>query len=168
MERKIVEIIPVPNSDILDQFPHVVPRLVDLVMNEWQPTPSQNEQLLTHLVDCVYCQIALRTLLVAELDCDLSDGSAEQPARQLLSHLTNIIHETSVRDNMGAYIEMLDASGEEAANKQFPQLAEHLKICKACRSTVEGTRDLLHRAEQAGLIAPLEADVSHASGDPEK
>jgi hypothetical protein len=73
---------------------------------------------------------------------------------KLLSQITEIIRETKARDKIRVYIEMLEAKGEKKANKKFSQFVEHLKRCKACQLDVEETRDLLHRAKEAGLIDP--------------
>ena len=63
--------------------------------------------------------------------------------------------ETQAQEALGAYIEALESYSEAEASRKFPVLAEHLKRCKACQSSLEGTRTLLRRAEQTGLIAPL-------------
>ena len=154
MKRKNIETLPVADLELLKNLPHVLPKLVDLVMGEWEPTALQQEQLTMHLAECLYCQIALRQFVEAALDDDKHCGLSEEPGRQLLSQLTQIIHTTSIRDDIGAYIETVDAQGVDEANKQFPLLEEHLKACKACRSEVDGTLYLLQQAEQSGGIAP--------------
>ncbi|HYU73419.1 MAG TPA: hypothetical protein VEL31_12135, partial [Ktedonobacteraceae bacterium] len=81
------------------------------------------------------------------------------PGHQLLSRLTEIIHATTVRDDIGAYIEIADAQSIGEADKRFPLLAEHLMVCKACRRDVEGTLDLLQRAERAGFFRSQEVNT---------
>src|SRR5713101_5598532 len=142
MERKVAETSLLTNAEILE-YPHVVRKLIDMVMDEWQPTLSQYEQLVTHLTECIHCQVALGTLVVVERDYDRSSGSPVGPAEKILSQITEIIHETKARDDIRAYIEMLEAKGEKEASKKFSQLVEHLKRCKACQLDVEETRDLL-------------------------
>lgn len=152
MQREVAETSPGANSESLEEHPHVVQKLINLVKNEWQPTPPQYEELLTHLTGCIDCQIALGTLIAIEREYDRATSSPVGPAEQLLSRITKIIHETKARDEIRAYIELLEAKGEKKANKKFPQFVEHLKQCKACQLAVEETRDLLHRAKEAGLI----------------
>jgi hypothetical protein len=154
MERKVAETSPFTNPGILEQHSHYAHRLIDMVMDEWQPTSSQYEQLVTHLKECIHCQVALGMFVIVERNYDRSTGSPVVPAERLLSQITEIIHETTARDEIGAYIEMLEAKGEKKANKKFPRFVEHLKRCKACLSDVEEIRDLLHRAKGAGLIEP--------------
>src|ERR1700693_185578 len=115
MERKLAESSSFTNPDVLEQYPHVLHRLIDMVIGECQPTLSQHEQLLTHLTECLYCQIALGVLVAAVRDHDRSSGSSDEPAAQLLSQVTDIIHETKARDDIRAYIEILEAKGEKKA-----------------------------------------------------
>lgn len=152
MKRSVIETSLLNNPEILVQHPHYVHRLIEMDLNEWQPTPSQYQRLVTHLTSCLHCQVALGMLVILERDYARSSGSPVGPAEQLLSRVTELIHETTVRNEITAYIEMLEEKGEMKANKKFPQFFEHLKQCKACQLAVEETRELLYRAKEAGLI----------------
>jgi hypothetical protein len=154
MKRSVVETSLLNNPKILVQHPHYIHRLIEMVTDEWQPTPSQYERLVTHLIGCLHCQVALGMLVVLERDYARSSSSPVGLVERLLSQITEIIHETTIRNQITAYIEMLEAKGEKKANKKFPRLFEHLQRCKACQCAVEETRDLLHRAKEAGLIDP--------------
>lgn len=160
MERKMIEIASDANMDLLKDLPHVLPRLIDLLMGEWEPTQWQQEELLAHLAECLYCQIALRICIEQELNYDRSMKLSEDLGRLLLSQLTEIIHATTIRDDIGTYIEIADAGSIEEANTRFPLLAEHLRVCNACQRDVHGTLDLLQRAKHAGFIGPQDVSTS--------
>src|SRR5690242_15480436 len=154
MTGKITHVLPETVFESLDTPPHVLSQLTAMLLENWHPTPDELEALLPHLVECIYCQLALGTLITLEL---VSDPSTQdyKVLRKLLSRLTGIIHKTQTQEKLAAYIEILEAQGADEAQSKFPVLAEHLKHCNFCQDTIEGTRTLLRRAEQAGLIAPL-------------
>ena len=154
MKRNVAEASSFSNPEILEEHPHYAHRLVDLMLDEWQPTPDQYELLVNHLAECIHCQVALGTLVVIERDNVEPGDSSSGLLEQLLSLITKIIHETKARDEITAYIEILEVKGEKQAKKKFPQFFEHLKLCKACQIDVAETRDLLRRAKEDGLIAP--------------
>src|SRR5450755_4955237 len=101
MKRKMIEIASDANKDLLKDLPHALPRLINLLMGEWEPTPRQQEDLLAHLAECLYCQVILRVCIEKELDYDKSVGVTEKPGRLLLAQVTKIIHATTMRDNIG-------------------------------------------------------------------
>lgn len=154
MKRDVVEKSLFNNPDILVHHPHYVHRLIEMDLNEWQPTPSQFQHLVTHLAKCIHCQVALGILALIERDSARSIGSPTGPIEQLLSQVTELIHETTVRNEITAYIEMLEAKGKKKASKKYPQFFKHLKQCRACQLAVEETRDLLRGAKEDGLIEP--------------
>ncbi len=162
MDRKKTAIT---NCDNLNKPPHIVPELINMMIDECQPSLPAREQCLKHLIECLSCQVALGTLLMTELDYDRQAGCSTEPVQKLLSRLTEITHKTQIQEQMGGYIEALQKEREEEANKQFPIFAEHLKSCKDCHSTVEGTLSLLVQVEKAGVIAPIEGkDESELEG----
>src|SRR5216684_7175955 len=119
--------------------PHIVDKLIDLVGGEWQPDPSQQEQLVVHLTECPYCRTALIVLLSADQEYERLNSSPEAPARNLLTQFVTIHHEIEAQDyeHMGAYAEAIIAKGREEADKRFPVLAEHVRRCSSCISTLE-------------------------------
>jgi hypothetical protein len=66
--------------------PHIVGKLFHLVAGEWQPDPSQQEQLIVHLTECSYCRTSLIVLLSADQEYVRLNSYHEAPARNLLSH----------------------------------------------------------------------------------
>lgn len=154
MDKKKATALIISEYSMLENPPHILPELINLVSSERPLNSSEQEQMLAHLAECIPCENALMTLLVVELENERQIGLSEEPAWRLISKLSEIKEETQIRDDIPAYIEALEVQGVEEANKRFPRLAEHLKKCKACQSTVEGVRSLLHDAEEAGLITP--------------
>jgi hypothetical protein len=71
--------------------PHIVDTLIRLVLGEWQPAPSQQEQLVVHLTECTYCRTALIVLLSADQEYEifsqrykLSNSKSEYDHKMLL------------------------------------------------------------------------------------
>lgn len=146
-DQQATEIIPVPDPSIFDHayFVHV---LLTLITGQWHPTSDEQEEFVTHLSECIACQKILTKWLHEELDYDKKHGYAGAIPQELLSQLRQTTHNTQVHIDIGAYIDVLIEQGEEVANEQYPQLAKHLRTCKACRSDVEGTRALLRLLDQ--------------------
>ena len=46
--------------------PHIVNELFNIVIGEWQPDSTQQEQMVEHLRGCEYCRKALLVLLSAD------------------------------------------------------------------------------------------------------
>jgi len=115
--------------------PHIVDKLFQLVAGEWRPDPAEQEQLAAHFMECPYCRTALIVLLSAEPE---EEGS-ESSVRSLLTRFVAIHHEIEAQEyeQMGAYAEAIVAKGREEADKHFPVLADHIKRCPGCKSTLE-------------------------------
>ena len=130
--------------------PHIVSELFHLVRGKWQPDLSQQEQLVAHLTECPYCRTALIVLLSAEQEYERSNGYPEVPVRNLLMRFVTIHHEIEVLEyeRMGAYAEAIVAEGKERADKRFPILAEHIRRCPSCKSTLEETLAFLKEPEK--------------------
>ncbi|HYT46578.1 MAG TPA: hypothetical protein VEP90_29895 [Methylomirabilota bacterium] len=145
MEDKKATIIDKVISDLL-KSPHIVSELFHLVMGEWQPDSSQVEQLVIHLTECYYCRTSLIVLLSADQEYEMANSYTETPARNLLTQFVTIHHEIAVQDyeHMGAYAEAIMAEGREEANKRFSVLAEHIRKCSSCKSTLEATLAFLN------------------------
>ena len=139
----------------LEQPPHILPVLIDLLRGEGHPNPLEQEQILSHLADCLPCQDALRALLAIELEQDRQIGITEEPVRKLISRLSDIIEETHIRQDIPAYVEAIELWGDEEARKKYPRLAEHLQNCKSCQALITGVQNLKREAEESGMIAPL-------------
>jgi hypothetical protein len=131
--------------------PHIVGELIHLVRGEWQPDPSQQEQLVAHLTECRYCRTALIVLFSVEQEYERSNSYPEAPVRNLLARFVTIHHEIEVLEyeQMGAYAEAIVAEGKEKADKRFPILAKHIRRCPGCKSTLEETVAFLNEHEEA-------------------
>ncbi len=125
--------------------PHVVDKLFQLVAGEWQPDPTEQEQLVAHFIECPYCRTALIVLLSAELE----EQGPESSVRGLLTRFVAIHHEIEAQEyeHMGAYAEAIVAKGQEEADKSFPLLAYHIKRCLGCKSTLEAILAFLNDSE---------------------
>ncbi len=151
MSRKRSTAMRAQDNYHLEQHPHILLVLIDLIRGVGHPNPSEQEQILSHLVECVPCQDDLRTLLAIELERD----RPEEPIRKLISRLSSIIEKTRIRQDIPAYVEAIELWGDEEAKKRYPQLADHLQICKSCQLLITGVQNLKREAEEAGMIAPL-------------
>ena len=149
MEEKKATVMDKVCPDLLVP-PHIVGKLIHLVVGEWQPDHSQQEQLVVHLTECPYCRTALIVLLSAEQKYERLNSSPEAPARNLLTQFVTIHHEIEAQDyeHMGAYAEAIIAKGREEADKRFPVLAEHVRRCSICTSTLEEILTFLNEPEE--------------------
>lgn len=139
----------------LEQPPHILPVLIDLVRDEGHPNSYEQDRILRHLAECVSCQDALRTLLAIELDQERQVGITKEPIRKLILKFSSIIEKIQIRKDIPAYIEAIESWGDEEARKRYPRLAEHLQHCKGCQSLVMGVQNLKREAEEAGMIVSL-------------
>jgi hypothetical protein len=64
----------------------------------------------------------------------------------LLARFVTIHHEIEAQEyeQMGAYAEAIVAGGRKKADKRFPILAEHVRRCPGCKSTLEETLAFLN------------------------
>lgn len=149
MKEKKATIVDKVYPDLLVP-PHIVGELIHLVRGEWQPTPSQQEQLVAHLTECPYCRTALIVLLSAEQEYERLNGYPEASAHKVLMQFVTIHHEMEAQEyeQMGAYAEAIVAEGREEADKRFSVLAEHIRRCPNCKSTLEETLAFLNGPEE--------------------
>jgi len=145
MENKKATIIDRVHPDLLIP-PHIVGKLFHLVMGEWQPDSSQQEQLVEHVSECHYCRTSLLVLLTAEQEYERLNNYPETSAHNLLKQFVTIHHEIEGQDyeHLGAYAEAIIAKGREEADKRFPILGEHIRKCSSCKSTLEATLAFLN------------------------
>ena len=150
MKRKKGTAMDIAHPELLVP-PHIVGKLIDLVVGERQPDPSQQEELIAHLTECSYCRTALIVMLSAEQEYERSNSYPEAAIRNLLTRFVTIHHEIEAQDyeHMGAYAEAIVAEGRELADKRFPILAEHIRKCQSCKSTLEETVSFLNESEGA-------------------
>jgi hypothetical protein len=143
------------NAHVMDKVqllvpPHIVGKLIDLVGGDWQPDASQQEQLIVHLTECSFCRTALIMLLSAEQEYEKLKDHPETPIHDLLTRFVTIHHELEAQEyeQLGAFAEAIVAQGKEEAEKRFPILAEHLRECPSCKSTLEETLIFLNEVEE--------------------
>jgi hypothetical protein len=149
MEEKKVTIIDKVHPDLL-KLPHILGKLIHLVIGAWLPDLSQQEQLVVHLTECPYCRTALIVLLSPDYEFERLNSSPEAPVHNLLTQFVTIHHEIEAQDyeHMGAYAEAIIAQGREEANKCFSVISEHVRRCSRCKSTLEETLAFLNEPEE--------------------
>ena len=145
MKEKKATVVDKVHPELLAS-PHIVGKLIHLVLGEWQLAPAQQEQLVAHLTGCPYCRTALIVLLSAEQEYEKLYSYPEVSARNLLARFVTIHREIEAQEyeRMGAYAEAIVAKGREKAEKRFPILAEHIRRCSSCKSTLEETLAFLN------------------------
>ncbi|MBZ5686402.1 MAG: hypothetical protein LAP86_15335 [Acidobacteriia bacterium] len=150
MKDKKVTVMEKVHPDLLLP-PHIAGKLVDLVVDGWQPDPAQQEQLVSHLAECPYCRITLLVLLSTEQEYNRLHNYPEAPVHDLLTQFVTLHHEIETQDyeNIGAYAEAIVAEGREEADKRFPILAEHIRKCPSCQSTLEETVAFLNEPAES-------------------
>ncbi len=135
--------------------PHVLPVLMELFAGEVQKAFEQQEQLLAHLVACHYCRTAVVTLLGLVQEYDRRNNAVDEVAHNLLVRFADISHEIETSEahayeRLGAYAEAIVAEGQDKAERRFPDVAVHIKLCPDCRSAVEATVADIIEAEEIG------------------
>lgn len=138
--------LPTSDPGSLNEPPHVLSELIDTITGKFQPSPTQQEQIRAHLVECLHCQGFLGTYLLKTIEYNQKNSSPEAPAQALLARLTHLMHET-LKKSLPAYIDDLREKGQEAANRRFPLFADHLQACQDCQSAVRDLRAWLDQLE---------------------
>lgn len=126
----------------LNQAPHVLTQLIDLLRGTLQCTPAQRQRIEQHLVTCLHCQAFVELSLLMMIKDAQAHGTPTEPARQLLTRWSRITHVT-YKEEIPAYVETLMAQGEQKADTRFPWLAEHMHGCWDCQQEVRGLHSWL-------------------------
>jgi hypothetical protein len=115
--------------------PHIMDKLIGLILGEWIPSPQEKKHLVAHLIICEYCRTALIILLFAVKKQEPLNKTSETDVDEILAQFVNIHHEIEELEyeRMGAYAEALTAEGKEKAEKRFPVLAKHVGKCASCK-----------------------------------
>jgi hypothetical protein len=133
------------------ESPHIADQLLQLLLGEWQPDPSQEEQLTTHFIACSQCRTALILLLSTEQKYERLSNCAEDATHDLLMRLVSIHHKLEARNAelLGAYGEAIVSHGREEADQRFPILAEYIRKNPEYQSRLEETLAFLHEFQDA-------------------
>lgn len=132
------------SSEKLDQAPHVLAQLIDLLRGTLPFSPAQYQQIEQHLAECIHCQVFVELALLSMLEDAQAHHDPTEPAQQLLKRWSRITHATCKGD-IPAYVDTLMEQGEEKACTRFPLLAEHMCTCQDCQAEV---RDLCSWLDQ--------------------
>ncbi|GAC1407489.1 MAG: hypothetical protein NVSMB49_27480 [Ktedonobacteraceae bacterium] len=138
------------NLENLNNSPHVLSQLIDILIEEDATLPDQQEQRWSHLATCVPCQAFLGSYLLKVIEYDEAHGNAKGPVQELLIRLIQNMHEI-LQEDIPAYVEALEEQKEEV-NKQFPQFSDHLQSCRDCQTAVQDLRSWLHQSSEIGWL----------------
>jgi hypothetical protein len=117
--------------------------LLALVTGAWKPTPLERQHLLEHLLTCVPCRVMLGASVILYAEKESAKEQAQEVVDAFRASLQEALHGIDFQNKLSAYIDMLEAQGEEQADEHFPDLVAHLKRCQVCRDVVEDTVCLL-------------------------
>lgn len=122
---------------------HPLEILLALVTGTWEPMPLERQHLLEHLLTCIPCRVMLGASVILYAEKESAKEQAQDVVDAFRASLQEALHGIDFQNKLSAYIDMLEALGEEQADRQFPDLAAHLKRCQVCRDVVEDTVFLL-------------------------
>lgn len=142
MKRRTVTLPASDPGDLLKP-PHVLSQFMDAIKGKQQLSSDQQEQRRKHLAECIHCQAFLGSYLVDTLK---EHDNPHELARELLTQLRRIMHETLAAD-ISAYVDMLVENGKEEADNRFPLFAEHLQTCQDCWRAVQELQAWLKQLE---------------------
>jgi hypothetical protein len=122
---------------------HPLEILLALVTGTWEPMPLERQHLLEYLLTCIPCRVMLGASVILYAEKESAKEQAQDVVDAFRASLQEALHGIDFQNKLSAYIDMLEALGEEQADRQFPDLAAHLKRCQVCRDVVEDTVFLL-------------------------
>ncbi len=137
---------------------HVLEQLIKLISGQHSLTRTERKKMREHLAGCLYCQSFLGEYLIESIEYDRVNSTSEIPARNLIARLEKVMHKR-LKEDIPAYVETVERSGEDEAYKRFSLLVSHFVDCQECQSEAEGLQSWLRQAIQKGLIEPFEANV---------
>ena len=149
MKEKKVVVIDEIHSRLLSS-PHIVNKLIDLLVGELHPTPSKQKRLITHLIECPDCRIAFSVLLAIRDEYETKEEYPERFIHDFLVQFRMITDQIESRkfEQLGAYAEKIVAEGRAKADEQFPIIAKYIRRCSSCQSVLEDMLDFLRKTEK--------------------
>jgi hypothetical protein len=143
--------LPKHAAEDLAQEPHMMGRLIEMVTGKQQLAAVEQEQRWLHLSRCLPCQTFLVTYLLEVIASDKASGRSVASAQKMLSKLQRLMHET-LKEDIPAYVEMLEERGEKNAKVRYSWLAEHIPMCEECAASVQELRAWLREAALEGWV----------------
>ncbi len=129
-------------SEKLDQAPHVLAQLIELLRGTSPFSPAQHRQIGQHLAECMHCQVFVELSLLTMIEDAQMHGNPIRPTQELLTRWSRITHAT-YKEDIPAYVETLMEQGDKKAHARFPLLAEHVQTCQDCQEEVRDLRSWL-------------------------
>lgn len=146
-------------SERLDQAPHVLTQLIDVLRGTLQLSPTQYQQVEQHLTICIHCQVFVELSLLSLIeDTQTSDNEA---TRQLFARWLQITHATW-QEAIPAYVDALLAQGAAYAQARFPLLATHMRTCQHCQAEVSDIFTWLSQLDDLSSNSPTEQTYSES------
>lgn len=146
-----------PGQDLYNGVGHVSELLADLITGLADPAALDDERVVTHLLSCEECRVALGVALAAEAARSDLSADTRHSLQEALTELDESMHEPTFsadEELFAAYAETLVSEGEAEAQARYPQVARHLARCAACQ------------ADMAELAAWLSGALSAAASEP--
>ena len=126
----------------LDQAPHVLAQLLNLLGGTGPLAVAQRQQIGQHLAICIPCQVGVEIALLAVIEDAQTREQPVQYAQKLLACLARITHAT-FKEEIPAYVEALLEQSEQEVHARFPLLTEHVNMCQDCQEEVRDLRSWL-------------------------
>lgn len=135
-------------------------------------TPPGEEEINTlaktmaeHLLTCEPCQATLSAIIM-RLTEQAEEGSLERArGAQLLQRFNAVLVKARVRKQLGPYAATLYVHGEAAARAEYPEVADHLEQCEACRQEVADRRAKFE-TQMAEALHGVKAEAQPKLGRP--
>src|SRR5689334_16927963 len=104
---------------------HPIDKMIHFITDIQQLTNSELEQLVEHIIDCQDCRDSIRVFIAAGKDMARTENCPGTRTGGLLDQMAQIMLEIDAKNDISAYIDVLEMQGKEAAESQFPLLADH-------------------------------------------
>lgn len=131
----------------LDQAPHVLAQLLDLLNGTLHLSITRRRQIGQHLASCLPCQVCAAMALLAVVEDARARGEPVERIQRLLTCLLRITH-AAFKEEIPAYVDTLIEQGEREARARFPWLTEHVRICQDCEEEVHDLRSWLAQLKE--------------------
>lgn len=115
--------------------PHIAGKMFQIILGDWQPNSTEQNQLIDHLLRCHDCRTAVKILLSIEPEDTKIKGDPKTPAsdvRLLFEEIIDSIDEKEYQ-NLSAYAEKVHNEGREEADQLFSTFSSHLNSCPNCQ-----------------------------------
>ena len=130
--------------------PHIVNKLIDLLVGEWRPTSFEQELLTIHLSECSDCRVAFSILLVIGREYEAKEDNSKKFIQAFSAQFRTIHDQIEAHkfEQLGVYAEKIVAEGHAKADEQFPILATYIKRSPDYQLVLEDTLKFLDEPKE--------------------